>query len=132
MERSIAIGKLARAAGVGVETIRYYQRRRLLAVPPRPLGGQRRYGADSVRRVRFIKRAQALGFTLDEIATLLSLDQARACAPTRALASHKLAQIKQRIADLTALEAALGELVHRCDTRSARTACPIMNTLTHD
>lgn len=128
----LSIGKLAHAAGVNVETIRYYQRRGLLTVPPKPLGGQRRYPEEAVKRVRFIRRAQALGFTLDEIASLLSLDRARACAPTRALAAHKLTQLEDKIADLTALHTALDELIHQCDTRSGKTKCPIMETLIRD
>lgn len=132
MASFLSIGKLAQAAGVHVETVRYYQRRGLLSVPPRPLGGQRRYPIDAAKRVRFIKRAQALGFTLDEVAALLALDRARACAPTRAMAAHKRALLKHKIADLTALHAALGELIDRCDTRHGYTRCPIIETLAHD
>lgn len=126
---ALSIGKLAAAAGVNVETIRYYQRRGLLALPARPLGGQRRYSGDAAKRVRFIKRAQALGFTLDEIATLLSLDRARACTPTRALAAHKRDVLPQKIADLTALDAALADLIRRCDGPHRATNCPIIETL---
>lgn len=129
---TLSIGRLAQAAGVGIETIRYYQRRGLLTVPPRPLGGQRRYPDNAIKRVRFIKRAQALGFTLDEIAALLALDRARACAPTRALAARKRAVLEHKIADLTALHAALGDLIRQCDTRCGEAKCPIIETLVRD
>ena len=131
MASLLSIGKLAEAAGVHIETIRYYQRRRLLAEPPKPLGGQRRYPEDVVKRVRFIKRAQALGFTLEEVGTLLTLDGALACVLTRALAVRKRALVKGKIADLTALHAALGKLIRQCDTRSGKTRCPIIETLEH-
>lgn len=132
MAAFFSIGKLAQAAHVNVETIRYYQRRGLLEEPIKPPGGQRRYSAEAVRRVRFIKRAQALGFTLDEVGMLLTLDRARACAPTRALAAHKQALLERKIIDLTALHAALGKLIRECDTRRGATVCPIIETLAHD
>lgn len=84
----MTIGRLADAAGVNVETIRYYQRRGLLLEPDRPINGQRRYARAVVKRVRFIKRAQVLGFTLDEVGSLLELDEAHACADTRELPHH--------------------------------------------
>lgn len=132
MSFSFSIGKLAQAAGVNVETIRYYQRRGLLVQPPRPLGGQRRYSADTVKCVRFIKRAQALGFTLDEVATLMTLDRAHACAPTRALAERHRELLERKIADLTALHTAISELIRQCDSRRGNTKCPIIETLTRD
>lgn len=132
MATSLSIGKLAVAAGVHVETIRYYQRRGLLAQPPKPLGGQRRYSADAARRIRFIKRAQTLGFTLEEIATLLTLDRARACAPTRALAERHRALLAGKIADLTALHAALGRLIDACNAHPGTARCPIIETFARD
>ncbi|EGX1118924.1 MerR family DNA-binding protein [Salmonella enterica subsp. enterica serovar Enteritidis] len=110
-ERLDGNGKLADAAGVNIETIRYYQRRGLLDEPPKPLGGHRRYSAEQVKRVRFIKRAQALGFTLDEIAVLLTLEAACACADTQALAMRKLSLIERKMVDLAAMQQALGSLV---------------------
>lgn len=89
----LTIGRLATAAGVNVETVRYYQRRRLMTEPERPMNGQRRYGIDAVKRVRFIKRAQGLGLTLDEIGSLLDLDESRACAETRELAAHGVTSV---------------------------------------
>lgn len=98
MATELTIGKLADAAGVNVETIRYYQRRGLLDEPAKPLGGHRRYPVDMVKRLRFIKRAQALGFTLSEVGGLLTLDESCACAETRARAARKLALIEQKMA----------------------------------
>lgn len=125
----LTIGKLAEAAGVNVETIRYYQRRGLLDEPPKPLGGHRCYAPEQARRVRFIKRAQALGFTLDEIAALLALDAACACADTRALAARKLSLIEQKMADLAAMRQALGSLVQQCDAGDGHASCPIIDVL---
>jgi MerR family transcriptional regulator, mercuric resistance operon regulatory protein len=131
MRGEMTIGKLAGCAGVNVETIRYYQRRGLLDEPDKPLGGYRRYPAEMAKRVRFIKRAQALGFTLEEVGGLLRLDAARACAETRELATHKLALIKEKLADLASMRKALAALVAKCDT-GGRRACPIIQTLTRD
>lgn len=104
MATELTIGKLADAAGVNVETIRYYQRRGLLDEPAKPLGGHRRYPVDMVKRLRFIKRAQALGFTLSEVGGLLTLDESCACAETRARAARKLALIEQKMADLVVMQ----------------------------
>ena len=100
MTDSITIGRLAQAAAVNVETIRYYQRRGLVGEPVKPLGGHRRYPPEAVKRVRFIKRAQNLGFTLDEVRGLLALDDGQSCHDTRRLAEKKLAVIEARLADL--------------------------------
>jgi MerR family mercuric resistance operon transcriptional regulator len=88
MSEMLTIGRLARAAGMNVETIRYYQRRGLLPEPARPLGGQRHYGPAAAMRLRFVKRAQQLGFTLDEVKELLLLEDGQACTPTRMLAER--------------------------------------------
>ncbi|MBL8286277.1 MAG: Hg(II)-responsive transcriptional regulator, partial [Acinetobacter johnsonii] len=117
---------------VNIETIRYYQRRGLLDEPPKPLGGHRRYAPEQAKRVRFIKRAQALGFTLDEVAALLTLDAACACGETQALAGRKLGLIEQKIADLAAMQRVLGELVQQCDARDGHTTCPIIDVLAKD
>lgn len=123
----LTIGKLARAAGVHVETIRYYQRRGLLAKPPRPVGGIRHYPAATLARLQFIRRAQELGFTLREIGELLRLDHG-ACAPTRALATRRYRDIGARIADLRAMQRTLGRLIRAC-RGGRRAACPIIETL---
>lgn len=129
MQAELTIGKLAAAAGVNIETIRYYQRRGLLHEPPKPLGGHRRYAMDEVKRLRFIKRAQALGFTLTEVGRLLHLDKACACTETQVLAIRKLSLIEQKIADLAAMQGVLSGLVRQCEAGDSKEACPIINVL---
>ena len=128
----LTIGRLAAEAGVNVETIRYYQRRGLMTEPDKPVNGQRRYTGDAVRRVRFIKRAQVLGFTLEEIGSLLALDEAHACFETRELAAHKLEVIEGKLADLKAMRKALSALLRDCDTGTTKGACPIILALVAD
>jgi len=128
----LTIGSLADEAGVNVETIRYYQRRGLMPEPDKPAQGYRRYDATTVKRVRFIKRAQALGFTLEEIGGLLQLDEAHACAETRELASHKLAAIETKLADLAAMRKALTTLLCQCDAGAMKGNCPIIHALGAD
>jgi MerR family mercuric resistance operon transcriptional regulator len=125
----LRIGSLARAAGVGIETIRYYQRRDLLGQPDRPYGRQRAYPPHYVERVRFIKRAQALGFSLDEISELLTLDRGTGHARAHALAARRLAEIEKKLADLAAMRDALRELMHACEHTQGKVACPIIATL---
>lgn len=125
----LTIGGLADEAGVNVETIRYYQRRGLLAEPGKPATGHRRYAPSAVTRVRFIKRAQALGFTLEEILGLLDLAASQACAATRELAEHKLQVIHDKLADLDAMREALEALVGQCDSGSPAGPCPIIQAL---
>lgn len=125
----LTIGRLAGEAGVTVETIRYYQRRGLVPEPDRPMHGHRRYARGAVARVRFIKRAQALGFTLEEIGSLLDLDEAHACAESRELAAHKLQAIEGKLADLKAMRKALTALLRQCDAGGARGVCPIIHAL---
>lgn len=132
MATGLTIGKLADAAGVNVETIRYYQRRGLLDEPTKPQGGHRRYTTDQVKRLRFIKRAQALGFTLTEVGGLLQLDEGCACAETQALATRKLALIERKIADLTAMRDVLGGLVQQCHKVDGETPCPIIDVLARE
>ena len=132
MSENLTIGMLAKRGGVNVETIRYYQRRGLLQEPARPSGGFRHYPSDTVKRVRFIKRAQALGFTLEEIAGLLALDERKACLETRGIAAHKLELIEEKIAGLTKIRKALTRLVRQCDASSAGAPCPIIHLLIDD
>ncbi len=132
MAAGLTIGKLADAAGVNVETIRYYQRRGLLDEPAKPPGGHRRYTAEQAKRLRFIKRAQALGFTLSEIGGLLRLDAGCACAETWALAARKLALIEQKITDLAELQKVLAGLLQQCAAGEGGAACPIIDVLTQD
>lgn len=132
MTAELTIGRLADKAGVNVETIRYYQRRGLMAEPEKPTSGHRRYASEAIKRVRFIKRAQVLGFTLDEVGSLLELDEASACAETRELAAHKLQVIEDKLADLKAMRKALTALLRQCDTGMTTGNCPIIHTLTAD
>jgi MerR family mercuric resistance operon transcriptional regulator len=128
----LSIGRLADEAGVNVETIRYYQRRGLMQEPDKPVDGHRRYPLAAVKRVRFIKRAQVLGFTLDEVGSLLALDEARACADTRELAAHKLQVIESKLADLKAMRKALSALLRQCDAGATKGTCPIIHALAAD
>jgi MerR family mercuric resistance operon transcriptional regulator len=122
---SDTIGGFAKAAGVGVETVRYYQRRGLLAEPPRPPGEIRRYGEDDLKRLRFIRRAQAAGFTLEEIGELLALDRTDDRATVRALASERVAALDGKIAELRKSRAALDRLRSSCASGSSG-PCPII------
>jgi MerR family transcriptional regulator, mercuric resistance operon regulatory protein len=122
----MTIGRLAAAAGVHVETIRYYQRRGLLPEPKRPAGGVRRYGEDAAARLRFIKRAQDIGFTLDEVAELLKLE--RGCRDAHDLAAAKLVGVERRLADLKRIRKTLRELIGRCEEGRAE-SCPIIDSL---
>ena len=129
---AVSIGALAQAAGVGVETVRYYQRRRLLPEPPRPAGGIRRYGETELARLRFIRHAQSLGFTLAEVAELLVLDEGSDCDEARRLASAKLAAVRQRLTHLRRIERVLSEQVRACAASGGRQRCPLIDTLTHN
>ena len=120
----LTIAKLARAGGVGVETVRYYQRRGLLDEPPRA-GSIRRYGAADLRRLLFIRRAQAAGFTLEEIAELLALDSSQDRPRVRALAAERLAALEARIAELQTARAALTRLSRAC-AAGDQGPCPIL------
>ncbi|MFN4292441.1 MAG: Hg(II)-responsive transcriptional regulator [Pseudomonadota bacterium] len=126
---TFTIARLAQAAGVNVETIRFYQRKGLLAEPERPFGGIRHYGQAEVARIHFIKAAQRLGFSLDEIASLLKLDDGTHCAEARQIAEQKLTDVRQRLADLQRIESVLAELVARCTARRGKVACPLIASL---
>ncbi len=127
----LTIGQVARRAGVGVETVRYYSRRGLVAEPPRPASGYRRYPPSVVGRIRFIKRAQALGFTLQEIGELLTLGD-RQCRPVRDRAAAKMRQIEDQIRDLGRLHASLEALVAACDTGRTDAPCAIVEALSQE
>jgi MerR family mercuric resistance operon transcriptional regulator len=119
------IGGLARAAGVGVETVRYYQRRGLLPEPARARGEMRRYGEEELRRLRFIRSAQAAGFTLAEIGELLALSALDDRARARELAQARVAALDDKIAELQAARAALAGLADECASRRGG-PCPIL------
>ena len=121
---SLSIGKLASAGGVGVETVRFYQRRGLLDTPTRD-DGIRRYGSDDLRRLRFIKQAQAAGFTLEEIKELLDLDASDDRAKARALANERVAALDSKIAELQRARDALKRLARECGSGGPG-PCPIL------
>ena len=131
-ETGITVGALARAAEVNVETVRYYQRIGLLSMPTRASGGIRRYFADDLKRIRFIKRAQKLGFSLDEVALLLGLSDGKHCAETRSLAQKKLAVVEEKIADLETIQKSLEGLVSKCSRGSRGNGCPVIDALVED
>jgi MerR family transcriptional regulator, mercuric resistance operon regulatory protein len=127
--QSHTIGTLADAAGINVETVRYYQRRGLMRAPARPLGGIRRYGEGDLARVRFIKAAQRLGFSLDEVAELLQLEDGTRCAEARHIAEQKLVDIRRRLDDLRRMESTLAGLVERCAANGGKVTCPLIGSL---
>jgi MerR family mercuric resistance operon transcriptional regulator len=130
MSRTYTIARLAAAAGVHVETIRYYQRLKLAPEPPRPLGGIRRYSEADADRLRFIKRAQAMGFTLEEIRSLITLQARRSCRATRDLAASKLRMVDARIRELRHLRKELAGLIAGCDANTHDSKCPVIQRLT--
>lgn len=132
MTEKMTIGRLAAAAGVNVETVRFYQRSALIDEPARPHGAYRHYRDEDIRRIRFIKRAQLLGFTLDEIASLLKLEGSMACTSTRELAARKLSMVESKLADLLAMKSALASMVARCDSEARSDGCPIIQALIDD
>jgi MerR family mercuric resistance operon transcriptional regulator len=127
-EAKLTIGHIARAAGVNSETIRYYQRRGLVSLPPKRARGFRYYTPATASRVRFIKRAQALGMSLKEVQRLLKLDAKGACTENRSLAVAKLALIEKKLLDLAKLRDVLRGLVAACDQPHGA-SCPIIEQL---
>ena len=123
---NLSIGAFAAAAGVNVETIRFYQRKGLLLEPDKPYGSIRRYGDTDVARVRFVKSAQRLGFSLDEVAGLLTLDDGTHCDAARQLAEHKLADVRDRLADLRRIESVLVAVVLDCRASHGTVSCPLI------
>jgi MerR family mercuric resistance operon transcriptional regulator len=124
----MTIGALAKAAEVHVETVRYYQRRGLLDQPKRHLGSVRRYGETAVKRLRFVRRAQELGFSLEEIKTLVRLGETPNCRGARDLAARKLELVNHRLADLRRMQSALQGLVAQC-AQGRKRSCPIIDGL---
>lgn len=128
---TLTIGQLAKNAGVNVETIRYYERRGLIPEPPRRESGYRHYGPDFVVRIQFIKRAQELGFSLNEIAELLALrvDSNTVCSDVKQRAEVKIADIEAKIQTLQQMKQALVTLVAVCNENGTTGECPILETL---
>ncbi|MGE0460801.1 MAG: Hg(II)-responsive transcriptional regulator [Vicinamibacterales bacterium] len=130
-DREFSIGTLAAAASVNVETIRFYQRKGLLSQPRRAYGQMRRYSDADLARVRFIKAAQRLGFSLEEIAGLLRLEDGTHCDDARLMAEEKLRDVEAKRRDLDRIARLLRQLVGACRHASDRVACPIIDALQH-
>jgi MerR family transcriptional regulator, mercuric resistance operon regulatory protein len=128
-DESMTIARVASAAGVGVETVRYYERRGLIAQPTSKRGAYRRYDDSHVTRIRFIKRAQELGFTLVEIEDLLRLQDGVDRRAIRQIAAQRLHEIRSRIEDLKHMEKALTRALHECETRTRAPRCPIIDSV---
>lgn len=127
---TLTIGKLARDSGVGIDTVRFYERAGLLPPARRTPSGYRLYGAADRDRLQFIRRAKALGFTLDEVRELLKLSEGRGGrAGVKALAERRLADIEARIRELSALRDTLAHYVHRCSGHGSVEGCPIVEAL---
>ncbi len=129
---NLTIGVFARAAGVNVETIRFYQRKGLLPEPDKPYGSIRRYGETDVTRVRFVKSAQRLGFSLDEVAELLRLEDGTHREEASSLAEHKLKGVREKLVNLVCMEAALSDLVRACHATKGTISCPLIASLQED
>jgi len=129
--QALSIGQVADQAGVNVQTLRYYERRGLLASPERTDAGRRQYPTETVRLIRFIKRAQDLGFTLKEIEELIALRQTRGQdrSKVRRLAAAKLADVDQKIGRLRAIRKAVSTLIESCACRGEALECPILEAL---
>ena len=127
--RSMTIGALAKAANIGVETIRYYQRRGLVAEPDKPYGSIRHYDDLALARLQFIRTAQWLGFSLDEIGGLLTLQDGTHCDEARVLGGQKLAKVREKISSLRRIERTLEGLVQACCTEQGDVKCPLITSL---
>jgi Hg(II)-responsive transcriptional regulator len=128
------IGQVAKRAGVTVETIRFYEGQALIPAPARTESGYRQYTTETIRRVRFIQRAKALGFSLKDIHALLTLrnESSSTCADVKAQASRKIADVEEKILDLTRIRRALTHLVEQCDAEADLNECPILDALDKD
>ena len=128
------IGEIAALAGVPAATVRYYEKRGLIAEPPRTDSGYRKYGADTAKRLRFIKRAQELGFTLDDIRELLELrvDDPAACSVVETKTRDKLAQVERMVRELTRMQDVLEGLVDSCRSHHPTAECPILEALAEE
>lgn len=125
---ALTIGKLARRAGVGVETVRFYERKGLLETPPRQASGYRQFGEEAVDKLRFIRRAKELGFSLKEIKDLLRLgtEDGATCGQVKERAERKIADIEERIRSLRRIKAALEKVTKQCSGCGPATDCPIL------
>ncbi|MFV1988547.1 MAG: MerR family transcriptional regulator [Gemmatimonadota bacterium] len=128
---SLTISKVASEAGVNVQTLRYYERRGILGEPERSAAGYRQYEPDAVTRIRFIKRAQNLGFTLEEVQELLDLriEHGAACSTVEEKARAKLTHVEEKLSELRRMRKVLQGLVGACERREPTEDCPILQTL---
>ena len=130
--KNLTIGQLAKETGTHIETIRYYERRGLIAEPPRRESGYREFSPEYVDRIHFIKRAQALGFTLREISELLALSDGNpACKDIRKFTEEKIKVIETRIHDLARIKEVLQDLVKQCLSKKKFSGCPIIESLSN-
>ena len=130
MSERRTIGDVARQCGVGVETIRYYEREGIINQPKKGMGAFREYPEDVVHRIRFIKRAKELGFSLDEITELLSLrvKGSGSCSSVKNKAERKIAQIEEKIADLKQIQSALKKVKDSCERQAPGDKCPVLES----
>ncbi|MBI4064590.1 MAG: heavy metal-responsive transcriptional regulator [Elusimicrobia bacterium] len=131
MEATLTIGKVAKEAGVNIQTIRFYERKELLSPDGHRESGYRLYAPDAINRVRFIKNAQELGFSLKEVSGLLRLRISRRvhCASVKKKAGSKLRDVQEKIAGLQALERVLRGLINTCQSQGTTNSCPILKSL---
>ena len=129
MPEAMTIGRLAKAAGVNVETVRYYQRRGLLREPHKPPGGQRRYAPAVAGRIAFIRRAQQLGFSLEEVKSPMELAGERDCRDARAIAERKYEALGERVAQLNTMRRELKRLIDACKRKARGAPCPFIAEL---
>jgi MerR family mercuric resistance operon transcriptional regulator len=129
----LSIGQVARQAGVGVETVRFYEREGLLEEPARRASGYRQYSQEAVTQIRFIKRAQQLGFSLKEIAELLALrvDGQTSCEQVKERAAAKLAEVERKMVELQRMRQALLQVASLCEGEGPRSRCPMLDALEH-
>lgn len=126
----LTIGKLAKAAGVNIETIRHYQRQALINQPEKPAGGFRHYPDETIDRIRFIKRAQHIGFSLKEIQQLLSLGNQN-CSDVQALAKEKRERIQTQVEGLLTIQSVLDDLIDSCNSDKTEDQCAFIDALSH-
>ena len=128
------IGQVAKQTGVTVETVRFYEKKNLVAAPQRSDAGYRQYPPDTVKRVRFIQNAKDVGFTLKDIGELLSLSEkpSTSCASIKLHATQKMKEVDQKIQDLERIRNALGQMIVKCNFRRDLSACPILDELELD
>jgi MerR family mercuric resistance operon transcriptional regulator len=125
----LSVGALAAQAGVSVETIRFYQRRGLVPLPPRPPRGPRNYSREAIDRIRFIKAAQGWGFSLHEVAELLRLQDGTGCDEARSIAEERLEVVVRRLRELRRVETTLRRAIAACRMRRRRLSCPLIASL---